>query len=59
MPVILADEEVSKSYRISMLEKHSQHTFRDFSESVYSQFGMRIVIFAGYRDRDGDPAVSW
>jgi hypothetical protein len=51
--------QFSKSHWASMLEKHSVRVFREFTESVYSQFGMRIVIFAGFQDRDGDPAISW
>jgi hypothetical protein len=43
----------------SMLGKHGMRTFHDFAESVYSQYGMRIVIFGGYKDRDGDPAITW
>jgi hypothetical protein len=40
------------------MEKHSMKTFRDFSRYVCNQFGMRIAIFAAYRDGEGDPAVT-
>jgi hypothetical protein len=39
------------------MEKQSLHVFRDFSEAVYNQFGMRIAILAGYQDRQGDGQV--
>lgn len=49
--------QVTKPYQTSTLQKHSLQAFREFTESVYTQFGMRIVIMAGYEDRSGHPEV--
>lgn len=42
-----------------MLEKKSVNTFHDFAMTAFKQYGMRIVIFAGFADGEGDPAISW
>ncbi len=40
-----------------MFEKHGINTMRDFSESMYRQYGVRVAILAGYCDTDGEPAI--
>jgi hypothetical protein len=40
-----------------MFEKHGLNTLREFSESVYHQFGLRVAILGGYSDGDGEPAI--
>ena len=45
-------------YRESLLEKHNKRTFCEIIEAIYKQFGMRVVIFAAFRDREGDAAMS-
>ena len=49
--------QVTKPYQTRALQKYSLHAFRDFTESVYTKFGMRIVIMACYQDRSGHPEV--
>lgn len=41
-----------------MLEKHSHNAFKKFSQDVYTQFGMRIAILAGFQDSQGDSQVT-
>jgi hypothetical protein len=41
-----------------MFTKHGPNVLRDFSETMYLQFGVRLAILAGYRDPEGDPTVS-
>jgi hypothetical protein len=49
--------EVSKSHQLRMFEKHGMGALRDFSESMYHQFGVRVAILGGYSDADGEPAI--
>jgi hypothetical protein len=41
-----------------IMDKHGMSTLRDFARYAYCQFGMRIAVFAAYRDIEGDPAVT-
>jgi hypothetical protein len=36
-----------------MFGKHAINTMQDFSETVYRQYGVRVVILGGYCDDDG------
>jgi hypothetical protein len=49
--------KVAKPHQPRMFEKHGLNTLRDFSESMYCQFGMRVAILGGYCDGDGEPAI--
>jgi hypothetical protein len=40
-----------------MLEKHGINALRDFSESMFHQYGVRIAVLAGYCDSSGDPTI--
>src|SRR6266702_1832751 len=40
-----------------MFEKHGINTMRDFSESMYCQYGVRVAILAGYCNTDGEPVI--
>jgi hypothetical protein len=40
-----------------MFEKHGISTIRDFSESMYRQYGVRVAILGGYCDGDNEPAI--
>ncbi|KAI9438332.1 hypothetical protein H4582DRAFT_2057761 [Lactarius indigo] len=42
-----------------MFGKHGINTMRDFSESMYRQYGVRVAILAGYCDSDGEPAIMF
>ena len=49
--------EATKFHRLRMFEKHGVSMLWDFSETMYHQFGVRVVILAGYCDREGDPVI--
>ena len=40
-----------------MFEKHGPRALREFSENMYRQLGVCVVILAGYCDGEGDPAI--
>ncbi|KAI9436453.1 hypothetical protein H4582DRAFT_2078612 [Lactarius indigo] len=42
-----------------MFGKHGINTMRDFSESMYRQYGVRVAILAGYCNSDGEPAIMF
>ncbi|KAI9456959.1 hypothetical protein BJY52DRAFT_1187564 [Lactarius psammicola] len=42
-----------------MFEKHGINTMREFSESMYHQYGVRVAILGGYRDADDEPAIMF
>ncbi|KAF8486612.1 hypothetical protein F5888DRAFT_1640084 [Russula emetica] len=41
-----------------MMAKHRPRAMREFTSSVYHQFGMRIVVLAAYIDADGDSSMT-
>lgn len=49
--------EATKFHRLRMFEKHGPRALREFSENMYRQLGVRVVILAGYCDGEGDPAI--
>ena len=49
--------EATKFHRLRMFKKHGPRALREFSENMYRQLGVRIVILAGYCDGEGDPAI--
>ncbi|KAF8257949.1 hypothetical protein EI94DRAFT_1708448 [Lactarius quietus] len=40
-----------------LMEKYGQSTLWDFSVTMYNQFGVRVVVLAGYCDGDGESMV--
>ena len=49
--------EATKFHRLRMFEKHGPRALWEFSENMYRQLGVRVVILAGYCDGEGDPAI--
>jgi hypothetical protein len=41
-----------------MFEKHGVHSVQEFSASMYKQYGVRVVILAGYMDAENDPTMT-
>src|ERR1700761_2392372 len=41
-----------------MFAKHGQNVLRDFSETMFHKFGVRLAILAGYRDAEGEPTIA-
>jgi hypothetical protein len=41
-----------------MMAKNGPKTVKEFTSSVYKQFGMRVVVLAAYLDADGDPSMT-
>jgi hypothetical protein len=40
-----------------MFDKHGMKTLEDFSETMYRQYGVRVAILGGYRDRDSELSI--
>ncbi|KAF8261280.1 hypothetical protein EI94DRAFT_1705653 [Lactarius quietus] len=40
-----------------LMEKYGQSTLQDFSVTMYHQFGVQVIVLAGYCDADGEPTV--
>ena len=40
-----------------MFKKRGVSMLWDFSETMYHQFGVHVVILVGYCDREGDPTI--
>ncbi|KAF8266107.1 hypothetical protein EI94DRAFT_1701992 [Lactarius quietus] len=51
------DEESERSTKWRLMEKYGQSTLRDFSATMHHQFGVWVVVLAGYCDADGEPTV--
>ncbi|KAI9433116.1 hypothetical protein H4582DRAFT_2082572 [Lactarius indigo] len=47
-----AEQGVPPRQQQRMFEKHGIHTIRDFSETMYRQYGVRVAILGGYCDDD-------
>ncbi|KAF8263632.1 hypothetical protein EI94DRAFT_1703843 [Lactarius quietus] len=43
--------------QLRLFHKHGQITLKEFSESLYLQFGMRVAILGGYCKAKGEPAI--
>ncbi|KAI9436741.1 hypothetical protein H4582DRAFT_2078444 [Lactarius indigo] len=53
-----AEQGVPPRQQQRMFEKHGIHTIRDFSETMYCQYGVRVAILGGYCDDDG-PSIMF
>ncbi|KAI9429142.1 hypothetical protein H4582DRAFT_2069283 [Lactarius indigo] len=53
-----AEQGVPPRQQQRMFEKHGIHTIRDFSETMYRQYGVRVAILGGYCDDDG-PSIMF
>ncbi|KAH9173118.1 hypothetical protein EDB89DRAFT_2069116 [Lactarius sanguifluus] len=42
-----------------MMQKYSMSTFQEFTQYVYSQYGMRVAILGAYQDGEGDPSITF
>jgi hypothetical protein len=49
--------KLTESHQLRMFEKHGINALRDFSETMYRQFGMRVAILGGYCNGEGEPAI--
>ena len=41
-----------------MFDKHGQTALREFSETMYREYGVRVAILAGYCDSQGEPTIT-
>lgn len=46
------------SYQTRMCKKNGPRALQEFARSAYTQLGMRIAVFAAYRDTRGEPTVT-
>ncbi|KAH9027300.1 hypothetical protein EDB84DRAFT_1563480 [Lactarius hengduanensis] len=53
-----AEKTVPPQEQQRMFGKHAINTMQDFSETVYRQYGVRVVILGGYCDDDG-PSIMF
>ena len=40
------------------MDRKGKRAVREFTSSVYRQFGMRVVVLAAYADMEGDPSIA-
>jgi hypothetical protein len=40
-----------------MFKKKGLQAIHSFAKSAYEEFGMRMVILAGYQEKPGDPSI--
>lgn len=40
-----------------MFEKHGLNALREFSGTMYCQYGVRVAVLAGYCDGEGEPTM--
>lgn len=41
-----------------MFEKHGVHSVQEFAALMYKQYGVRVVILAGYMDAEHEAAIT-
>jgi hypothetical protein len=41
-----------------MMLNRGPRAVKEFTSSVYKQFGMRVVVLGAFIDSDGDPSIT-